>query len=134
MTFPAHATSSVVGFAAGLADHGDRIALATSDELVTYEELARRADVVADRLGAGRRLVLLHGANALEVVAGYLGALRGGHVPLLVPGNGQVDLHRLQATFDPDVIVAQDAEGNLTVTDAARRIGPRTAPGPRAAC
>jgi len=122
VTLSAHAIPAAVQFAANLSQHGDRVAITTADEAITYDELARRADAVADRLGGGvgRRLVLLPGANTPEVVAGYLGALRGGHVPLLVPG-GQVDLHRIEGTFDPDVVMELETGGRLGVTE--RRSG-----------
>src|SRR4051812_39919183 len=51
---------SPVGFAGSLERHGEAIAvLDVSGARITYRELAERADAVAERLGAVRRLVLL---------------------------------------------------------------------------
>ncbi|HJR26738.1 MAG TPA: non-ribosomal peptide synthetase, partial [Acidimicrobiales bacterium] len=110
MTFLDRDARAVVGFAADLATHGQRLAVATADDEVTYAELARRADEVADRLGPTRRLVLVRGENRLGTVVAYLGALRGGHVPLLVPGR-KVDLGRIAGTFDPDAVLGVDDLG-----------------------
>ncbi len=104
----------MVGFAADLSVHGDRVALVTEDEEVTYAGLAARADAVAEQLGPDRRLVLIRGENRLHIVVAYLGALRGGHVPLLVPGQ-KADLGRIRETFDPDVVVGDDGDGHLAV-------------------
>ena len=99
-----------MGFVNSLASRGDRIALATDGEALTYAELADRVDGAAADLGASRRLVLIAGANRLESVVAYLGALRGGHVPLLVPDGPEAHVAELVAAFDPDVVV-RAAEG-----------------------
>ena len=70
--------------------HGDRTAILTASEQLTYAELADRVDDVAARLGATRRLVLVEGSNTLESLTTYLAALTRGHVVLLAPPGGAV--------------------------------------------
>jgi acyl-CoA synthetase (AMP-forming)/AMP-acid ligase II len=95
---------------AGLRDHGDRIAVITRDGRLTYRELADRVDDVAQRLGSLRRLVLVPGANNIDALVTYLGALCGGHVVLLAAGDNAPAIDGLIAAYDPDV-VARPAGG-----------------------
>ncbi|PPK97611.1 acyl-CoA synthetase (AMP-forming)/AMP-acid ligase II [Kineococcus xinjiangensis] len=102
-----HAAPRVVPFVRDLAAHGGRCALVTSGpgrREVSYAELAARVAALAGRLGVTRRLVLVEGANDLDAVTAYLGALAGGHVVLLVPPGGAGPL--LDA-YDPDVVLAR---------------------------
>ncbi|MEV4641181.1 AMP-binding protein [Actinoplanes sp. NPDC049548] len=85
--------------------HGDRPALITSRAAISYAELARRVARAARRLGGGRRLVLIAGANEVEAVVAYLGALEAGHPVLLAPGDNPAAVETLAATYDPDVVV-----------------------------
>ena len=91
-------------FVAGLRDHGDRTALITRDGELTYCDLADRIDEVARRLGKHRRLVLVPGANDVEALVTYLGALAGGHAVLLAAGMNNPAIDRLVAAYDPDVV------------------------------
>ncbi|HEX6356451.1 AMP-binding protein [Actinophytocola sp.] len=92
-----------LGFATGLGEHGDRLALVTPDGTgVTYRELDDRVSEVAERLGPVRRLVLLATTNDVDSVVTYLAALRGGH-PVLLTAPGQSAA--LAAAYDPDVVV-----------------------------
>ena len=52
-------------FADDLRRHGDRVALVTATETVTYLDLERRVAALARRLGGRRRLVHLGVANAV---------------------------------------------------------------------
>ena len=85
---------------------GDRVALVSADEQLTYLDLAERVDEVGQRLGASRRLVLVEAANEIETVVAYLGALAGGHVVILTDRNRSALLHALLATYDPDYVYA----------------------------
>ena len=96
-----------------LASHGSALAVVTEHDTLTYAELARRVDEVAESLGTTRRLVLVEGANHLESLIGYLGALAGGHVVLLVPSDSEPACETLRAAYDPDVVVG--ASGALEV-------------------
>jgi acyl-CoA synthetase (AMP-forming)/AMP-acid ligase II len=86
----------------GLRAFGDRTALVTSDEQITYRDLADRVERLAARLGTVRRLVLITGENTVDTVVAYLAALTGGHVALLAPANAAPTL---TAAYDPDVVI-----------------------------
>jgi acyl-CoA synthetase (AMP-forming)/AMP-acid ligase II/peptidoglycan/LPS O-acetylase OafA/YrhL/acyl carrier protein len=95
-----------VGFATRLADHGGRPALLGPDgERVTYAGLADRVAATVDALGRTRRLVLVEGANTVDTVAAYLGALAGGHPVLLAPSDRAGHLEDLVDRYRPDVVV-----------------------------
>lgn len=101
------ATPSVVPFARDLARHGDRLAVVAGNERWSYRELARRVAATADRLGEGRKLVLISGANDQHQLVTYLAALAGGHVPLLVP---PAHADAVAAAYDPDALLLPGAE------------------------
>ena len=74
-------------------------------EALCYGELAARADVVATRLRAlgSRGLGLLDAGNTLHWLVTYLGCLRAGHVPLLLPPELPAALReQLVARYRPD--------------------------------
>ena len=101
-----------VSFAEELDRHGDRTALITADETISYRELARRVDSVADHLGEHRRLIVIRADNSVEAVVTYLAALTGGHPALLVPaGPRSPAAESLVDAYDPDVIAGRSAEG-----------------------
>ncbi|MFI7602228.1 AMP-binding protein [Actinoplanes sp. NPDC049681] len=83
----------------------DRPALITRRGTISYGELANRVARAARRLGDGRRLVLIAGANEVEAVVAYLGALAAGHPVLLAPGDNPATIDALTAAYDPDVVV-----------------------------
>lgn len=109
-------TTTVVPFVVDLARHGGRLAVVTADEELTYSELAERAYAAGRRLGAGRRLVLVAGENSLDALVTYLGALAGGHVPMLVPAGASVA--PIAEHYRPDV-VAQRVGGEWLVEHRA---------------
>lgn len=101
---PARPTTLPPGFVTGLARHDRRPALVTEDgRPLSYAELARRVDAVAERLGPQRRLVLVAATNSVESVTTYLAALAGGHVVLLA-GDAPDQLADLVEAYDPDVV------------------------------
>jgi acyl-CoA synthetase (AMP-forming)/AMP-acid ligase II len=87
-----------------LAVFGDRAALVTKQGELSYRDLATRVEQSARRLGTGRRLVLVAGANTVDAVVTYLGALAAGHPVLLAPGDDAV-IESLTEAYDPDVVV-----------------------------
>ncbi|MCZ7456301.1 AMP-binding protein [Streptomyces sp. WMMC940] len=97
--------------ARGLAAHGDRTALITSNGEISYGQLAVRVADTALRLGTGRRLVLLPGANTVEALVVLLAALAAGHPVLLVPGDHPEAVEALTVAYDPDVVVRPDPAG-----------------------
>lgn len=105
-----------------LVDHlrrqGDREAVFSESEQLSYLELADRVDAAADLLGGPRRLVLLETRNDTDTVVHYLGALAGGHVVLPVPpGRNQ---HTVISTYRPDVVI--DAAGVHVHSGGAHRL------------
>ena len=94
-----------VSFAAGLADHGDRLAVVAGDHALTYRELAQRVDGVVRALGPVRRLVALEAANDVPSLVAYLAALAGGHPLLVLPAGRPDALEALLDAYDPDVVV-----------------------------
>ena len=107
-----------VGFAADLRRHGAVTAVVDVDGTTcSYAELADRADEVSGRLGPIRRLVLVEATNDLDGIVAYLGALRGGHVVLLVaPEDGRnaelVDTYAPDAVIGAGLSLSQRAEGS----------------------
>ncbi|MFC5064636.1 non-ribosomal peptide synthetase [Actinomycetospora atypica] len=95
----------MVTLARRLERHGDRVALVSDDESVTYRELEARADTVTRALGPRRRLVVAVMSVDVASVVGYLGALRGGHAVLLVPPD-PARLAAVRTAWDPDAVVA----------------------------
>jgi len=114
------ADGALATFATSLSQHGDRLAVASRNQSLTYAQLADRVDDAADRLGGGRRLVMVAAANDVESLVGYLAALRAGHPVLLVPGDRADHVARVTAAFDPDVLIAEQGSGWETT---ARRSG-----------
>ncbi|CRZ15095.1 AMP-binding protein [Mycolicibacterium neworleansense] len=87
--------------------HGDRIAVVTEAQQVSYAALADLVSQAAAALGPERRLVLLKARNDLDTLVHYLGALAGGHVSLPLPARG--DHRTILQTYRPDTVI--DAEG-----------------------
>lgn len=98
-------------FAADLGRHGGRLALVTPEgRTLTYAELGRRSQELADRLGPVRRLVLLEADNDLDSIVAYLACLAAGH-PVLVTPAGSPFTARLTTHYDPDVVLSAGQEG-----------------------
>ncbi|MFB1296818.1 AMP-binding protein [Mycobacterium sp. pW049] len=86
-----------------LRSHGDRIAVLTGSDQLTYSALADRVDAFAAALGPRRQLVLIETRNDVATLIRYLGALAGRHVVLPVPdGRDHADI---VATYRPDVVI-----------------------------
>jgi acyl-CoA synthetase (AMP-forming)/AMP-acid ligase II len=105
-----------VSFAAQLARFGDRTAVSTNEETLSYRELARRVEDVARSFGPHRRLVALEAENTLPSLVAYLAALQSGNPLLILPAGGGSAGEALVAAYDPDVVVrASDGEAVLDV-------------------
>ena len=92
-------------FAADLARHGDRPAVLTEGQQLSYRELAGRVEAFSARLGTQRRLVALAAANDVDTLVAYLAALAGGHPLIVVPADKPAALESLVSAYDPDVIL-----------------------------
>ena len=82
---------------------GERVAVLTEWQQLTYRELADRVAAAERELGQTRRLVLLETRNDLTTLVHYLGALAGKHVVLPVPAGR--DHATLVQTYQPDVVI-----------------------------
>ena len=102
------------GLIEGLSRHGERLAVATRTELLSYRDLAARAAAVAAELAGTRRLVLLETRNDLHTLVHYLGALAAGHVVLPMPGGRPYP--EITATYAPDVVI--DGDGIREISSA----------------
>ncbi|MGX1915078.1 AMP-binding protein [Streptomyces phaeochromogenes] len=109
-----------VPFARGLAAYGDRVALVTQEGELSYRELAERVAATAERLGPGRRLVLLAGANRADALVTHLAALSAGHPVLLVPGDSESTIRSLTRAYSPDVVARPDADGTWALDERHR--------------
>jgi len=98
-------------FVASLRSRGQAPAVHSATGSLSYAALADLVDEAAASLGAGRRLVLLACDNTLDTLVTYLGALAGGHVPLLAPGDRLQHLDALVAAYDPDVVAGRGDDG-----------------------
>lgn len=97
-----------------LEHYGDRIALMTEDSNITYRELVMLSDHIAAEL-PNRSILLILCTNEIIPVAGYVGALRNGIVPILV--NSKVDIEllgRLYNTYHPYAVLCPDSYGGQT--------------------
>ncbi len=89
-------------FADTLQDHGSSPALIDEHGgVLTYAELAARADALAARIGPERRLLLVEATNQVETVIAYIAALRGGHPVILTSGPASREIHDV---FAPTIL------------------------------
>ncbi|MFW6091532.1 MAG: AMP-binding protein [Actinomycetota bacterium] len=108
---PTLPTSRRVPFVANLGLHGERTAVITAEGRVSYQELYERVAATARWLGDARRLVLVAGANELEPLVTYLGALAAGHPVLLASADGGRATESLIRTYDPDIVLRPGSGG-----------------------
>lgn len=94
-----------IPFATDLAHFGNAIAISTAETELTYAELSVRVSEAAQRLGDGRKLVMLRASNSIGSIVGYLAALSAGHAVLLVPGDSESSCASMLSSYDPDVVV-----------------------------
>jgi acyl-CoA synthetase (AMP-forming)/AMP-acid ligase II len=90
-----------------LRGHGDRVALLTDTQRMTYRELADHVVEAAHEIGEQRGLVLLETRNDVATLTNYLGAMAGNHVVLPVPAGR--DHTTIVQTYHPAVVI--DADG-----------------------
>lgn len=100
-------------FVADLAEHGDRVAVVSTEEVITYAELDDRVRDFCIRLGADRRLIVIGAGNAIDPLVAYLAALRGGHAVMLAPSDNDTTLDALVGAYDPDVVISAQTGWSL---------------------
>jgi acyl-CoA synthetase (AMP-forming)/AMP-acid ligase II len=86
-----------------LRGHGQRVAVRTDFDRLTYDDLAGRVAEAAEALGQTRRLVLIETRNDISTLVHYLGASAGGHVVMPVPHRR--DHTALEQTYRPNIVV-----------------------------
>ncbi len=89
-----------------LRSHGDRVAMLTESQQLTYRELADLVVEAAQEIGGDRTLVLLETHNDLTTLTSYLGALAGNHVVLPVPAGR--DHTAIVQSYQPTVVIDDD--------------------------
>jgi acyl-CoA synthetase (AMP-forming)/AMP-acid ligase II len=105
-----------VSFAAKLARFGDSTAVRTTNQTVSYRELAGRVEDMIRAFGPARRLVALEAENSLQSLVVYLAALSSGNPLLILPTGGGTAAEMLVAAYDPDIVVrASDGEAVLDI-------------------
>lgn len=89
---------------------GDRIALISGDECISYSELVQRVEGCTRELRSQlpetllRPLVLLEAANEIESIVAYLACLRA-RWPVILVGAGQADLSgSIASAYAPDLV------------------------------
>ncbi|AGB22684.1 acyl-CoA synthetase (AMP-forming)/AMP-acid ligase II [Mycobacterium sp. JS623] len=87
--------------------HGEKVAILTETEQLTYHQLTDRVADTARELRGRRRLVLLETHNEVTTLVHYLGAMAAGHVVL--PASAGHDHAAIMQTYEPDVVI--DADG-----------------------
>ncbi len=112
-----------VPLARKLAAHGDRVALLSGADTISYRALADRVTYRAQELGPHRRLVMVAAANDVETVVTYLAALSAGHPVLLAHCGDDSALTSLIDCYDPDVVAGAAGPGGEHLTE--RRAGTR---------
>lgn len=94
-----------------LSAHGAAPALVMpSGDMVTYAELAARADAFGAQLPAERQLVGLQAANEVESVVAYLACLRGRHPVILLNESSLAD-GRIASAFRPNFVYSKATDG-----------------------
>lgn len=86
----------------------ERVALVTESEQMSYAELVSLADRITENL-PNRSLMMILCRNDIMTIAGYIGAIRSGIVPIMV--NSKVDpqlLKRLYETYRPYAILSPE--------------------------
>jgi acyl-coenzyme A synthetase/AMP-(fatty) acid ligase len=96
--------------------HGQRPALLTADETLTYADLADRVESLQRRLGPERRLVLLRGRTSTDFVVALIAALTGGHPVIVAPPLRPGRDDELRATYDPDIVIDTDRPADHVVS------------------
>lgn len=101
-----------------LRSHGDRLAVLTRYDQLTYSTLADGVQAFAAELGHRRQLVLIETRNDVATLVRYLGALAGRHVVLPVPpGHEHASI---VATYRPDVAI--NSAGVHVLSDATHML------------
>lgn len=90
--------------------YGKRIALITELETITYKKLVELSDKIAALLPK-RSILMILCCNEVMPLAGYVGSMRSGIVPIMVDKRVDSDLlSRLYETYKPYAILGPDGQ------------------------
>ncbi len=100
----------------------DRTALIASDgQQYSYKWLLEYGDAVAQQ-AAPRSLVFLIGSNTPQCIAGYVGFIRRGIVPVLINHTvSQEMIDQLVDAYQPEYVFRPNADGDYTLSQLATR-------------
>ena len=100
----------------------DRTALIASDgQQYSYKWLLEYGDAVAQQ-AASRSLVFLIGSNTPQCIAGYVGFIRRGIVPVLINHTvSQEMIDQLVDAYQPEYIFRPNADGDYALSQLATR-------------
>ena len=100
----------------------DRTALIASDgQQYSYKWLLEYGDAVAQQ-AASRSLVFLIGSNTPQCIAGYVGFVRRGVVPVLINHTvSQEMIDQLVDAYQPEYVFRPNADGDYTLSQLATR-------------
>jgi acyl-CoA synthetase (AMP-forming)/AMP-acid ligase II len=87
--------------------HGEKVAVLTDTQQLTYHQLANAVADTAGELDGPRRLVLLETHNDVATLVHYLAAMAAGHVVL--PASAGRDHTAIFQTYEPGIVI--DADG-----------------------
>jgi acyl-CoA synthetase (AMP-forming)/AMP-acid ligase II len=104
---------------------GERPALLTERESLSYSELVERVERFAQGLrarlpeGLSRPLVLLEASNEIESIVAYLACLRAGWPTILVAEGQGAPASRITTTYQPNLVIRRDgAEWKASLASA----------------
>jgi acyl-coenzyme A synthetase/AMP-(fatty) acid ligase len=83
--------------------HGEKVAILTDTQQLTYHQLANAVADTASELHGPRRLILLETHNDAATLVHYLAAMAAGHVILPVPAGR--DHTAIQQTYEPGIVI-----------------------------
>lgn len=86
--------------------HGDRPALLSAHDAISYVELQRRIDAASAGRGPDRELVFLEARNDVASIVEYLSSLQRGD-PVFLFGGDQPGLDALIARYRPDRVIGE---------------------------
>ncbi len=87
--------------------HGEKVAVLTDTEQITYHALADRVADTASAIYGSRCLVLLETRNDTTTLVHYLAAMAARHV--ILPVDARRDRTAITRTYQPDIVI--DADG-----------------------
>ena len=100
-------------FSARLPCFAERVGLVNEQgQEITFGQLLEDGEAVAHRVGAGKRLVFIEGANTQKSITAYVGCLRAGHVVHVLDPDKRQENDALIGHYRPEAVI--DRSGDIT--------------------